>query len=113
MRGALIDQGIPYRLRDRAAARLWNSGLPCRADLTKVEDEGAKVLASFRLRAGPGGPCAGIVKVRFAFRDGRFSEFVQLPGEEPRAGRDRLASYSRARSSSIRRRSASRLSRRS
>ena len=84
--GALIDQGIPYRLRDRAAARRWNSALPCRADLIKVEDEGAKVLASFRLRAGPGGRCTGIVKVRFAFRDGRFSEFVQLPGEEPEPG---------------------------
>jgi hypothetical protein len=84
--GAVIDQGIPYRLRDRAAARLWNSGLPCRADLIEVEDEGKRVLASFRLRAGPGGPCAGIVKVRFAFRGGRFSEFRQLPGEEPEPG---------------------------
>jgi hypothetical protein len=84
--GALVDQGVPYRLRDRAAARLWNSGLPCRADLIEVEDEGERMLASFKLRTGPGGPCKGVVKVRFAFRDGRFSEFVQLPGEEPEPG---------------------------
>jgi hypothetical protein len=84
--GALVDQGVPYRLRDRAAARLWNSGLPCRADLIEVEDEGERVLASFKLRAGPGGPCKGIVKVRFAFRSGRFSEFRQLREDEPRSG---------------------------
>jgi hypothetical protein len=80
---ALIDQGVPYRLPDRAAARLWNSGLPCRADLVKVEREGKRVLASFRLRAGPGGSCRGIVKVRFGFRGERFSEFLQLPNERP------------------------------
>jgi hypothetical protein len=79
--GALIDQGIPYRLRNRAAARLFNSGLPCRADLVEVDDEGERVLATFRLRNGPGGSCDGFVKVRFAFRDGRFSEFLQLEQE--------------------------------
>jgi hypothetical protein len=84
--GALIDQGVPYRLRDLAAARLWNSGLPCRAELIEVDAEGARVLASFRLRAGPGGPCTGVVNVRFAFRDGRFSEFLQLPAEQPGPG---------------------------
>ena len=90
--GALVDQGEPYRLRTRAAARVFNATLPCRADLVKVKDEGRKVLASFRLRAGPGGPCQGVVKVRFSFEDGRFTEFVQLPGpgeqpeREPRPG---------------------------
>jgi hypothetical protein len=81
--GALVDQGVPYRLPDLAAAKLWNAGLPCRADLIAVEREGKRVLASFRLRAGPGGACEGIVKVRFAFRGERFSEFIQLPAEEP------------------------------
>jgi hypothetical protein len=80
---ALIDQGVPYRLRGRADARLWNSGLPCRADLVKVERDGERVLASFRLRAGPGGPCAGIVRVRFSFRGERFSEFLQLEDGRP------------------------------
>jgi hypothetical protein len=83
---ALIDQGIPYRLRNRAAARLFNSGLPCRADLVEVEDDGARVLATFRLRDGPGGSCDGFVKVRFGFHDGRFSEFLQLEQEPPAPG---------------------------
>jgi hypothetical protein len=82
-RGALIDQGEPYRLRSPAAARIFNASLPCRADLAGVEDErGPKSLASFRLRAGPGGPCSGIVKVRFTIREGKFTEWRQLP-EEP------------------------------
>jgi hypothetical protein len=80
---ALVDQGIPYRLRSRAAAELFNSGLPCRADLVEVEDEGERVLATFRLRDGPGGSCDGFVRVRFAFRDGRFSEFRQLEQDSP------------------------------
>jgi hypothetical protein len=82
-RGALIDQGEPYRLRGPAAARIFNASLPCRADLAGVEDEpGPRSLASFRLRAGPGGPCSGIVKVRFTIRNGRFTVWRQLP-EEP------------------------------
>lgn len=82
-RGALIDQGDPYRLRGPSAARIFNASLPCRADLAGVEDEpGPRSLASFRLRAGPGGPCSGIVKVRFTIRRGKFTEWRQLP-EEP------------------------------
>jgi hypothetical protein len=82
-RGALIDQGEPYRLRGPSAARIFNASLPCRADLAGVEDEpGPRSLASFRLRAGPGGPCSGIVRVRFTIRKGKFTAWRQLP-EEP------------------------------
>ena len=78
--GAIIDQGEPFRLRGRSDARTFNAGLPCRADLADVKDErGPKSLASFRLRAGPGGPCSGIVKVRFTIRKGRFTLWRQLP----------------------------------
>ena len=42
------------RLRDRAAAIAFNRSLPCRADLTDVDDEGATTLAAFRLREGRG-----------------------------------------------------------
>jgi hypothetical protein len=81
--GALIDQGEPYRLRGEAAARIFNASLPCRADLAGVKDEpGPRSLASFRLRRGPGGPCSGIVKVRFTIRKGKFTVWRQLP-EEP------------------------------
>ena len=86
-RGALIDQGEPYRLRSAAAARIFNASLPCRADLAGVEDEpGPRSLASFRLRAGPGGPCSGIVKVRFTIREGKFTEWLQLPEEPESSG---------------------------
>ena len=81
--GAIIDQGDPFRLPSRAAARIFNASLPCRADLAGVKDEpGPKSLASFRLREGPGGPCSGIVKVRFTILEGKFTEWRQLP-EEP------------------------------
>ncbi len=85
--GAVIDQGVPYRLPDRAAARTFSAGLPCRADLVELRDQGERVLASFRLRRGPGGPCSGIVRVRFRFdADGRVTEWRQLAGEELRPG---------------------------
>jgi hypothetical protein len=76
--GAIIDQGRPYRLRNRAAARLFNATLPCHADLIALQDEGAKVLATFRLAPGPGGPCRGRVQVRYTIVDGRFTEWRQL-----------------------------------
>jgi hypothetical protein len=81
---ALIDQGEPFRLRGRSDARTFNAGLPCRADLAWVEDEpGPKSLASFRLKTGPGGPCSGIVKVRFTIRNGKFTEWRQFPQVPP------------------------------
>jgi hypothetical protein len=81
--GAIIDQGDPFRLPSPAAARIFNAGLPCRADLAGVKDEpGPKSLASFRLRRGPGGPCSGVVRVRFTIREGKFTEWRQLL-EEP------------------------------
>jgi hypothetical protein len=80
--GAIVDQGRPFRLPDSAAARAFNAGLPCAADLVDFDDEpGPRALASFRLRAGPGGPCDGVVDVRFTFRDGRFTVWRQLPSE--------------------------------
>jgi hypothetical protein len=84
--GVIIDQGRPYRLRGESAARAFNASLPCRADLIDLDDEGDTVLASFRLRRGPGGECTGVVKVRYAIRKGKFTEWRQLPGEEPPPG---------------------------
>jgi hypothetical protein len=83
-RNALIDQGQPIRLPDVAAARFFNESLPCYADLIALHDEGGpKVLATFRLRAGPGGPCGGEVKVRYTIVDGKFTEWRQLPQRGP------------------------------
>jgi hypothetical protein len=83
--GALIDQGRPYRLRTREEAIGFNASLPCRADLIRLKGGGAHVLATFRLRAGPGGPCSGKVRVRYTIRKGKFTEWRQLPEREPQA----------------------------
>ncbi len=80
--GAIIDQGEPFRLKDESDAKSFNASLPCRADLVEVEDEGKTVLASFTLRRGPGGPCTGIVKVRYTIRKGKFTEWRQLPSPD-------------------------------
>jgi hypothetical protein len=80
--GAIIDQGHPYRLRDQSAARAFNASLPCRADLVDLRHERGTVLASFRLRRGPGGECSGVVKVRYTIRKGKFTEWRQLPSDE-------------------------------
>jgi hypothetical protein len=77
--GAIIDQGRPFRLPNFEAAKLFNATLPCHARLTGLEDEGARVLATFRLLPGPGGPCKGRVQVRYTIEDGRFTEWRQLP----------------------------------
>ncbi len=76
--GAIVEQTREIRLADRNAAVAFNSSLPCKADVTDVKDEGDTVLAAFRLRDGPGGPCEGSARVRFTFRGGKFSEWRQL-----------------------------------
>ena len=78
---ALIDQGRPYRLRTKSDAFTFNASLPCRADLVDLEGSGAHVLATFKLREGPGGDCSGRVHVRYTIRKGKFMEWRQL--EEP------------------------------
>jgi len=77
---AVVEQAQEIRLADREAAVAFNRSLPCKADVTDVEDEGDTVVAAFRLRGGTGGPCEGSARVRFTFRDGKFSEWRQLAG---------------------------------
>src|SRR5215211_6362080 len=84
--GAIIDQGRPFRLPNAAAARIFNAGLPCHADLIALEDEGTKVLATFRLAPGPGGPCRGRVQVRYTIVNGKFTEWRPLGTEPPAEG---------------------------
>jgi hypothetical protein len=78
---ALIDQGHPYRLRSKADAFAFNAALPCRADLIAMKGGGhaRHVLATFRLRRGPGGKCSGLTRVRYTIRDGKFTAWRQLP----------------------------------
>ncbi len=77
--GAIIDQGHPFRLRTAKQARNFNASLPCRAELIALKDEGRRVLATFAIREGPGGACSGLVKVRYTIREGKFTEWRQLP----------------------------------
>jgi hypothetical protein len=81
---ALIDQGRPYRLRTKSEAFAFNASLPCRADLIRLKGSGHAhhVLATFRLREGPGGPCSGLVRVRYTIRKGKFTEWRQLEEAE-------------------------------
>jgi len=83
---AIVEQTQEIRLADREAAVAFNRSLPCKADVTDVEDEGDTVVAAFRLRGGAGGPCEGSARVRFTFRDGKFSEWRQLAGPEQPEG---------------------------
>ena len=85
---ALIDQGRPYRLKTKTEAFAFNAGLPCRADLIRLKGGGQAhhVLATFRLREGPGGPCSGLTRVRYTIREGKFTEWRQLPDEKDRPG---------------------------
>ena len=77
---ALIDQGHRYRLRTKSDALAFNASLPCRADLIRLKGGGHAhhVLATFKLREGPGGPCSGLVRVRYTIRNGKFTEWRQL-----------------------------------
>jgi hypothetical protein len=82
--GALIDQGHPYRLKTQSDAFEFNAALPCRADLINLKGGGhaSHVLATFRLRTGPGGKCSGLVRVRYTIRKGKFTEWHQLEESE-------------------------------
>lgn len=84
---AIVEQTEELRLGDRDAAIAFNRSLPCKADVTDVEDEGDSVLAAFRLRGGgPGGCDGGTARVRFRFKDGKFSEWRQLTEPPPADG---------------------------
>ena len=84
--GAIVEQGREFLLKDRSAAVFFNSSLPCKADVTDVDDEGETLVAAFRLRRGPGGGCSGSARVRFRFKRGKFSEWRQLPEREAPPG---------------------------
>ena len=86
--GAIVQQIVETRLRTHADAVEFNSGLPCRADVTGIreEDDGSTV-GEFSLREGRTGECAegGNAEVRFVIRDGQIEEWRQLPTPAPQA----------------------------
>ncbi len=78
--GAIVEQAREFKLEDRSDAIAFNRSLPCDATVTDVDDEGDTLLVAFRLRGGSVGGCdGGSARVRFRFRDGKFSEWRQLP----------------------------------
>ncbi|HWH43477.1 MAG TPA: nuclear transport factor 2 family protein [Thermoleophilaceae bacterium] len=85
--GAVIEQGLEETLDTRAEAIAFNASLPCRGEVTDIEDEGATSLAAFRLGEGRGGACpeGGVARVRFRIDDGLIHEWRQL-AEDPAAG---------------------------
>jgi hypothetical protein len=88
-RGAIVDQGQPVSLPDRAAAIAFNRSLPCKGRLSSVKDEGRTSLGVFHLVKGSGGPrsnCAGSATVRFTIEAGRFTHWRQLPQAPPVPG---------------------------
>jgi hypothetical protein len=79
--GAVVEQGREVVLVNRAAAIAFNRSLPCRAEVTDIEDKGEFTLASFTLRTGRRGGCTegGEAQVRFVIRDGLIQEWRQVP----------------------------------
>ena len=83
-RGAIVEQAVETRLRDRRDAIRFNMSLPCRSRVTDVDDEGRTTVAAFRLRPGRGGGCrgGGTARVRFRVEHGKFKEWRQLDGQD-------------------------------
>jgi hypothetical protein len=79
---AVVEQGDAFRLRRRAQVRLFNDGLPCGARVIGAERQAGFLVASFRLKERPGHTCdspGGTARVAFRFRDGKISEWRQVP----------------------------------
>jgi hypothetical protein len=85
--GAIVTQDYVLELRTRRLAIEWNSGLPCRADITFIRPEPATTLVGFNLREGRTGGCkgGGSAQVRFTIRGGLIRRWQQLlvpPGQQ-------------------------------
>jgi hypothetical protein len=78
---AVVIQGYALPLLTHRDATVWNSGLPCRADITSIHGEGDMTVASFHLREGPGHRCkeGGSAQVSFTIRHGLIILWRQLP----------------------------------
>ena len=82
---AVVAQVEDMRLRGPADGARFSASLPCEADVTRVAAEGRTWLATFRLRDGTT-RCTGTAEVRFAVRDGKLTEWRQLPPPPPPSG---------------------------
>ena len=86
---AVVTQDYVLQFPNHEIAVEWNSGLPCRADITFIRRERATTLAGFHLRQGPHGACqgGGSAQVRFTIRNGLIQRWQQLlnppPNQQP------------------------------
>lgn len=79
---AIVFQSVPLELTTAAAAKQFNSGLPCGARLEDVQQNGRYIVGTFRLLTRPGSECGDVnqlVRVAFVFTGRRFSEWYQVP----------------------------------
>ena len=96
--GAVVIQDFALPLPTHRIATEWNSGLPCRADITAVQGEGPTTVASFRLREGPPPVHAGgDAQVLFTIRGGLIRLWRQLPNTARAHPRSRLLAPGRGR----------------
>ena len=73
-----ITNGVTVRARKRADVDVFNRSLACGAVLKGTRPAGdGRVRATFRLVAGPGGPCSGDAHVTFRIQRGHITEWVR------------------------------------
>ena len=78
--GAIVEQSREFRLENSDDSIAFNRSLPCKGEVADVDDEGETLVVAFRLRGPRAGGCVGgSARVRFRFRDGKFSEWRQIP----------------------------------
>jgi hypothetical protein len=77
---AIVIQDYVLQFTARKFIVEWNSGLPCRADITFIKAERVTTLAGFHLREGRHGGCkgGGSAQVRFTIRGGLIQRWQQL-----------------------------------
>lgn len=86
---SVVSNGTsPIRLTSRADAVFFNRTLPCGAKVTKTEDSGAFVVATFELTERPGrGRCGqgvgGSARTAFLIRGGKIAQWRRVVESEP------------------------------
>ena len=75
--------GVLLRIESRGQARLFNSSLPCGAELVRAESQGEFTTATFRLTERPGpGTCGagsdGEAQTAFVIEDGQIVEWRRV-----------------------------------
>src|SRR5690242_5122638 len=83
---AVVTQDYVLQFPNHKIAVEWNSGLPCKADITFIRPEATTSIAGFHLREGPHGGCkgGGSAQVRFTIRNGlirRWQQILNPPGQ--------------------------------